>query len=78
MKCPNPAWDHRVSSWSANRQPQWAAIGIAIVSFVLWIAALPGDSSPVDLGAQAYLAGLAALIWATVPVFFGLKSQPLK
>ena len=55
----------------ANGNPQWVAIGIAIVSFILWVLALKPPAGPVDLGAHAYYATLATIIWASVlPIFY--------
>jgi len=52
-------------------RPQWAAIAIAMVSFALWVTALAPEAGPIDLGANAFYAALAALIWATVvPIFY--------
>lgn len=52
-------------------KPQWAAALIALVSFGLWIVALKPPSSPIGLGANAFYASLAALLWGTVlPIFY--------
>ena len=51
-------------------KPQWAAVLIALVSFGLWIVALKPPSSPIDLGASAFYASLAALLWGTVLSIF--------
>jgi hypothetical protein len=55
----------------ASGKPQWPAIGIAIVSFALWVAALRPPAGPFDLDVNAFYAGLAALIWgAFIPVIY--------
>ncbi len=55
--------------WVATRdssgQPQYRAVAIALVSFVLWVAALKPPTGPLDLGDYAFYASLAALIWGT-------------
>jgi hypothetical protein len=60
-----------VATRGADGRPQWAAILIASVSFVLWLVALGPPGSPIDLGGYGYVGGLAALVWATVlPAFY--------
>jgi hypothetical protein len=60
-----------VATRDAQGKPQWAAIGIAAVSFALWVTALQPPAGPVDLGANAFYASLAALAWGTIlPVFY--------
>lgn len=60
-----------VATKGSRGTTQWLAVGIAIVSFALWLAALPAGSSPISLGEHAKIAGLLALICATVvPVFY--------
>jgi len=52
-------------------KPQIIAVVLALISFVLWVVALQPPSGPVDLGDNAYLGGLAALLWGTiVPAFY--------
>lgn len=56
--------------WRATRdatgKPQYGAVCIALVSFVLWIMALKPPSGPIDLGVNAFYASLGALTWGTV------------
>jgi hypothetical protein len=60
-----------IATRDQNGRPQLAAVGIALVSFVLWVAALKPPTGPLDLGDNAFYASLAALIWATaLPVFY--------
>lgn len=55
----------------AGRGPQWAAIGIAMVSFFLWLAALPQEARPFSLGGMDHMPGILALVWTTVvPIFY--------
>lgn len=49
-----------------HSRPQLTAVLIAMVSFGLWIAALQPPAGPIDLGDQAWLAALGALLWATI------------
>jgi tetrahydromethanopterin S-methyltransferase subunit C len=52
-------------------KPQWVAIAIAGMSFILWVVALRPPVGPLDLGDNYFLAALVALIWgAVVPAFY--------
>lgn len=59
---------------SESRGPQIVAIGIAIVSFLLWLAALAATGTGVSPFPEAWVvpyAPLAALLWGTfVPYFY--------
>lgn len=58
---------YRTTLDPVTRRPQWAAIGIAIVSFLLWLTALGAPTSPIALPPDFTFAGpLAALIWGTI------------
>ncbi len=72
---------HRATRDPMTGRPQIAAIGIALVSFLIWLAALGGTAStgpgslaisPITLPAGLGFAGsLAALLWGTmVPYFY--------
>lgn len=51
--------------------PQWAAVAISVVSFLVWLVALGPPGSPVQLPAGFTFAGpLAAIIWATLVSYF--------
>lgn len=51
--------------------PQWKAIGVAVVSFILWVLTLRQPVGIVDLGADGFYVTLAALIWGVaVPYFY--------
>lgn len=56
----------------ATGRPDWTAIAIAIVSFLLWLTAMGGPTSPISLPAAFAFAGpLAALLWgAVVPYLY--------
>jgi hypothetical protein len=55
----------------ATRQPQWAAVAIAVASFALWLIALRPPVGPFDLGDNYFLAALGALVWGSVvPAFY--------
>jgi quinol-cytochrome oxidoreductase complex cytochrome b subunit len=55
-----------------TKRPGWKAIGIALISFLLWLTALGPPTSPIALPASYAFAGaLAALLWgAVVPYFY--------
>ena len=55
-----------------TKRPDWAAIGIAIVSFLLWLTAVGKPTSPIALPDNYLFAGpLAALLWgAVVPYIY--------
>jgi hypothetical protein len=58
---------YRATLDPATRKPQWAAIAISIVSFILWLVALGGPTSPIMLPPDLSFAGpLAALLWGTI------------
>jgi len=47
-------------------KPQFIAICISIVSLLLWLTALSPPVGPFDLGPNAYLGALLALIWGVL------------
>ena len=53
-------------------KPQWIGIGIAIISFLLWLLALGGDAGFSNVwGDREWMGALLALIWGTlVPVVY--------
>ena len=53
-------------------KPQWVGIGIAMVSFLLWLLALGGDAGFSHVwGSREWMGALLALIWGTfVPVLY--------
>lgn len=58
---------YRATLDPTTHQPQWPAIGIAIVSFLIWLLALGVPTSPIALPADLTFAGpLAALLWGTM------------
>lgn len=60
-----------IATKSATGTPQWPAIGIALVSFTLWLFALPQGATPFDKVSLSASAGLLALIWTSVvPIFY--------
>lgn len=50
--------------------PQWIAISVALISFVLWVLTLRPPAGPIDLGKNAFYAALGSLIWVTAVPFF--------
>jgi hypothetical protein len=57
---------YRATLDPTTRTPQWPAITISIVSFLLWLVALGAPTSPIALPADLTFAGpLAALLWGT-------------
>jgi hypothetical protein len=60
------AWLRWVATRDDDGQPQLLAVGIALVSFTLWVAALKPPTGPIDLGANAVYIPLAAMVWAIV------------
>ena len=61
-----------VRLWGTHERgkgPQWIAVGVAAVSFVIWVFAMGGQM--VGLSLSTGTASLLVLIWATlVPVFY--------
>jgi hypothetical protein len=62
---------YRATLDPATGKPQWAAIGISLVSFLIWLVALGGQVapalSPITLPDGLYFVGpLAALLWGTL------------
>lgn len=55
----------------SDGKPQLIAIAISVISFALWLVALSPPVGPFDLGENAYLGALFALIWGVmVPAFY--------
>ncbi|KQU55849.1 hypothetical protein ASG67_06985 [Sphingomonas sp. Leaf339] len=51
----------------ATGRPQWPAIAISLVSFILWLTAIGAPTSPIALPEGLAFAGpLAALLWGAV------------
>ncbi|MCG8506937.1 MAG: hypothetical protein MI755_20195 [Sphingomonadales bacterium] len=66
---------YRATQDPATGSPQWSAVIIAVISFTLWVVALEPPAGPIELGENAYLAAIFALIWgAAVPAFY--KGDP--
>ncbi len=64
-------WLRYLATRGEDGKPQPAAIGIAAISFLLWVCALEPPAGPLSLGENAFLVALAALIWGTaVPYFY--------
>lgn len=62
---------YRATLDPATRRPQWTAIVIALVSFLLWLTALGPPTSPIPLPDDLKFAGgLAAMLWGTVVPYF--------
>ncbi len=63
---------YRATLDPATKRPQWKAIIIALVSFLLWLTALGPRTSPIPVRDDFKFAGaLAALLWGTmVPYFY--------
>jgi hypothetical protein len=60
-----------------QRGPQLLAVAIALVSFLLWLVALQPPNGPLDLGNNAWIPALAALLWATiVPTVYSGDKPP--
>ena len=58
---------YRATLDPATNKPAWTAIGIALVSFILWVWALGPPNSPIPVVPDLPTAGpLAALLWGTV------------
>jgi hypothetical protein len=55
----------RVTRDGAAGGPQWLAIFISSVSFLLWLLTLKPPAGPFDLGDHAYYASLLSLFWVT-------------
>ena len=58
---------YRATRDATTREPQILAIGIAVVSFVIWLTALGAPVSPIMLPKDlAFVGPLAALLWGTM------------
>lgn len=58
---------YRATLDPTTKRPDWTAIGIALISFILWLTALGPPTSPIALPPSYAFAGpLAALLWGTV------------
>lgn len=58
---------YRATLDPTTRRPQWTAIVISLISFLLWLTALGAPTSPIDLpDAFAFAGPLAALLWGTM------------
>lgn len=61
---------------SIEKKTQTIAVAIAGISFILWLLALEPPVGPFNLGENAYLAALFALIWGVgVPAFYKGNEQ---
>jgi hypothetical protein len=55
---------------SGSGQPQWPAVAVAAISFVIWVYAMGGQFAGAVLGDPG-IASAAVLIWTVlVPVFY--------
>jgi hypothetical protein len=63
---------YRATRDATTREPQMMAVGIAVVSFIIWLAALGAPVSPIVLPKDlAFTGPLVALLWGTmVPYFY--------
>jgi|SRR5579859_1036976 len=60
----------------ANGRPQYPAMAIAVISFVIWLAALGPPNSPLELPVgYRFVAPLCAIVWASVVSYF-YKGDP--
>ncbi|MEM7120576.1 MAG: hypothetical protein AAF563_04815 [Pseudomonadota bacterium] len=66
---------YRATQDPVSKKPQWAAVIVAAVSFIIWVVVLEPPAGPVSLGEYSYLGALVAVIWgAGVPLFY--KGDP--
>jgi uncharacterized membrane-anchored protein len=54
-----------------SRRPQWTAILVSVVSFILWLTALGAPTTPISLpDSMGFVGPLLALLWGTIVPYF--------